>query len=89
MPNNPWERRRPHDAIYPQCTGEPDVDVDCTGHTLPVEERKRQWRRGILLDTELVEEIGVVEAARTFAEPGVIHDPQCAPVHPLCRACYP
>jgi hypothetical protein len=23
MPNNPWENRRPHDAIYPQCTGEP------------------------------------------------------------------
>ena len=81
---NPWENRRPHDAIYP--------DVDCTGATpdpLGPAERIRQWRRGILLDTELVEYIGVVATVKAFAEVDIDHDPKCAPTYPLCRACYP
>jgi hypothetical protein len=87
MPNNPWENRRPHDAIYPgiTCTGDPAEEPDPLGPA----ERIRQWERGILLDTELVEYVGVVAAAKTFASVDIDHDPKCAPTYPLCRACYP
>jgi hypothetical protein len=86
MPNNPWENRRPHDAIYPiTCTGDPAEELDPLGPA----ERIRQWERGILLDTELVEYIGVAATAKAFAEADIDHDPKCAPTYPLCRACYP